>query len=152
MKRVTMFVRILWVAALAPLLSSSYGRAVQPVTIHVEVAGLRSDHGRVWCFLYNSPSGFPKDQTASFKKTSNEIQRNRSSCDFPGVPDGTYAISVYHDENGNGRMDSNFLGIPKEGVGASNDAKGHMGPPRFKDATFRMEGASRSLTIHVNYL
>ena len=152
MKKVSMFVRLLCVAALTPLSSGRYGRAVEPATVHVEVAGLRSDHGRVWCFLYNSASGFPKDQNASFKRTSNEIRGNSSSCEFSGVTDGTYAISVYHDENGNGRLDSNFLGISKEGVGASNDAKGHLGPPKFKDAMFQMEGTSRSLTIHVNYL
>lgn len=44
------------------------------------------------------------------------------------------------------------LGIPKEGVGASNDAKGHLGPPKFKDAMFRIDATSRSLLIHVNYL
>ena len=143
---------LLWVAAVAPLASAPPGYAIQEASVHVEVAGLRNDHGRVWCFLYNSASGFPKDQNASFKRTSNEIQGTRSSCEFSDVPDGDYAISVYHDENGNGRLDSNFLGIPREGVGASNYAKGHLGPPKFKDAMFRIDATSRSLTIHVNYL
>ncbi len=143
---------LLWIAAVAPLSSVPPGHAFQEAMLHVDVAGLRNDHGRVWCFLYNSASGFPKDQNASLKQTSNKIQGTSSSCEFSDVPDGIYAVSVYHDENANGRLDSNFLGIPKEGVGASNDAKGHLGPPKFKDAMFRIDATSRSLLIHVNYL
>ena len=147
-----MSLRRCWVAALTLALSALHLHAAQSATVHVDVTGLRSDHGRVWCFLYNSESGFPKDQNSSIQRTANAVRVNSSYCDFSDVPDGTYAISVYHDENGNGKLDSNFLGIPKEGVGASNDAKGHMGPPSFKDAKFPIEGTSRSFIIHVNYM
>ena len=147
--------RWLWTTVLLPLTCSGLitpGAGQSMAAIHVDVVGLHSNRGRVWCFLYNSESGFPKDQGASLARTSGGIANGRSTCDFSGVPDGSYAVSVYHDENANGRLDSNILGIPKEGVGASNDAKAHMGPPRFKDAVFRMEGRAQSLTIHINYL
>ncbi len=49
-------------------------------------------------------------------------------------------------------MDSNFFGIPKEGVGVSNGARGHMGPPRYKDAKFNFTGNSQSITINLVYL
>jgi uncharacterized protein (DUF2141 family) len=49
-------------------------------------------------------------------------------------------------------LDANILGIPKEGVGASNDAKGHFGPPKFKDAKFLVEGNPQTLVIHIHYL
>jgi uncharacterized protein (DUF2141 family) len=47
----------------------------------------------------------------------------RAVCEFPGVTPGTYAISVFHDENSNGKLDTNLLGIPREGVSASNNRK-----------------------------
>jgi uncharacterized protein (DUF2141 family) len=59
---------------------------------------------------------------------------------FKGVAPGTYAVAVYHDENGNGKIDSNFMGIPKEKTGASNNAKGKMGPPKFQEAKFVVSG------------
>jgi uncharacterized protein (DUF2141 family) len=138
-------------AAIA-LISSASTPANAGQSIHVDVADLRSDRGHVVCFLYNSDVGFPKDQSVSIAKTKGVISGGRSSCDFASVPVGTYAISVYHDENDNGRLDANILGIPKEGVGASNDAKGHFGPPKFKDAKFLVEGNPQTLVIHIHYL
>jgi len=64
----------------------------------------------------------------------------------------TVAVSVFHDENGNGKLDRNFIGMPKEGVGASNDAVGTLGPPKFDDARFSYKGGAQSLTIHLRYL
>jgi uncharacterized protein (DUF2141 family) len=61
-------------------------------------------------------------------------------------------VSVFHDENSNGKIDRNFMGIPKEGVGASNDAEGRFGPPKFDDARFTYRGGLNVLTIHVRYL
>ena len=54
------------------------------------------------------------------------------------VPSGTYAIGLYIDANENEKMDTNFLGIPKEQFGFSNDAKGSFGPPSFESASFEL--------------
>ena len=54
------------------------------------------------------------------------------------IPEGEYAIAVFHDENTNGKLDTNFLGIPKEQYGFSNHAKGQMKPPKFEDAKFKL--------------
>jgi uncharacterized protein (DUF2141 family) len=66
------------------------------------------------------------------------------------IPQGTYAIACYHDENNNGKLDTKFMGIPKEGTGASNDARGTMGPPKFKDAKFQLV-SDTSVRIQMNY-
>ena len=50
------------------------------------------------------------------------------------APPGTYAVAVHHDANANGAMDSNFLGMPKEGYGVSNDVRSRFRPPRFSEA------------------
>lgn len=71
---------------------------------------------------------------------------------FQNLPAGEYAVSVYHDENNNKKMDTNFFGIPKEGVGASNNARGHLGPPKYKDAKFLFNGKSQTIQIQIVYL
>jgi uncharacterized protein (DUF2141 family) len=56
---------------------------------------------------------------------------------FKDVKAGEYAISVFHDADEDGKLDTNFIGIPKEGVGASNDAMGTFGPPSYEKAKFK---------------
>ena len=61
-------------------------------------------------------------------------------------------MSAFQDENGNGKLDTNFIGMPKEGVGASNDAAGKFGPPKFDDARFNYKAGRSVMTIHIRYL
>lgn len=70
---------------------------------------------------------------------------------FPGLPPGGYAVAAYHDENGNGKLDTGFLGIPTEGLGASNDAKGFMGPPDFDHARLEIRAGENRIVVHVVY-
>jgi uncharacterized protein (DUF2141 family) len=58
---------------------------------------------------------------------------------------------MLHDENDNGKMDTDWMGIPKEGYGATRDAKGIMGPPKFKDAAFTYKGGGLTLQIRAKY-
>jgi uncharacterized protein (DUF2141 family) len=99
---------------------------------------------------------FPAGISERFKnrdeKTKSKIENRQAVCVFSGVAPGDYAVSVFHDENANGTLDRNFIGMPKEGVGASNDAAGKLGPPRFEDARFSYKGGQQTLTIHLKYL
>ena len=65
------------------------------------------------------------------------------------LPEGVYAISAYHDENENQKLDTGWFGIPKERYGCSNDAKGNMGPPKYEDAKFQLSN-HKSLSIKLN--
>jgi len=56
------------------------------------------------------------------------------------VPEGTYAIALFHDSNSNGKFDKGALGVPSEGYGFSNNASALLGPPRFTDAAFEVKG------------
>lgn len=120
--------------------------------IHVEVVGLHSDKGQVFCALYSSREGFPKQSEKAVARVSSAISDKRALCEFSGIALGTYAISVFHDENSNGKLDRKFMGIPREGVGASNGAKGHLGPPKFEAAAFSFSGGRLELKITINYL
>jgi uncharacterized protein (DUF2141 family) len=65
---------------------------------------------------------------------------------------GKYAIASYHDENGNGKLDTNALGIPEEGYGFSNDARGTFGPPKFSEAAFDFDGKTdRAIVFSLQY-
>ena len=137
------------------LLSSSALAQAQPPQenqIHVEIVGLRNDKGQVLCALFSSADDFPKKTDEAVARTTSVITNRHAVCDFPGIAPGTYAVSVFHDENSNGKLDTNFMGIPREGVGASNDAKGHFGPPKFDAAAFRFPGGRLELKITINYL
>ena len=120
--------------------------------VHVEISGLRNDHGQMLCALFSSAEAFPKKADKAVVRLTAKIAERQATCDFIGVAPGTYAISVVHDENANGKLDTNFIGMPREGVGASNDAKGHMGPPKFGAASFPYRGGRLELKIHVKYL
>jgi uncharacterized protein (DUF2141 family) len=63
------------------------------------------------------------------------------------LPSGTYAVSVYEDLNGNHKLDHNFIGVPREPVGASNNPPGHMGPPRFNECSFRLAQTAQTINI-----
>lgn len=120
--------------------------------IHVAIDGLHTDKGQVICSLYSSAEGFPKNEKKAIAHAESLITNRRADCKFAGIPPGTYAISVFQDENSNGRLDTNFLGIPREGVGASNNARGHFGPPSFRNASFVYAGGDMDLKIVIAYL
>jgi uncharacterized protein (DUF2141 family) len=120
--------------------------------IHVEVDGVRNDKGQVLCALFSSAADFPKHAERAIARSKSAIADGHAMCEFAGVVPGTYAVSVFHDENNNGKLDTNFIGMPKEGVGASNNAKGHMGPPKFDAAAFRFAGGRLDINIKMTYL
>lgn len=138
--------------ALLVLVAAPQTQSAPANLIHVEIAGLRNDKGQVLCALFSSPPGFPKDSDKAVARARSGISQGHAFCDFPVTAAGTYAVSVFHDENSNGKLDTGLLGIPREGVGASNNAKGHFGPPKFDAAAFRFEGGRQDLKIIIAYL
>jgi uncharacterized protein (DUF2141 family) len=120
--------------------------------IVVDVNGLRNSRGEVLCYLYANATGFPQDPARAVGKVVAPIVRQAATCQFKGVAPGAYAVAVVHDENGNGRLDRNMLGIPTEGVGASNNPVSHFGPPKFDAARFDYGGGDRTLSIQLRYL
>ncbi|MBJ6725240.1 DUF2141 domain-containing protein [Geomonas sp. Red875] len=120
--------------------------------IHVRVLDIRNSKGTVACALFEAPAGFP----AEFLKTARnimviKIRESQARCDFLDIPPGKYAVAVIHDENRNGKLDTNLFGVPKEGYGFSNDAKGVIGAPTFSAASFSYDGKDLDLTISLHY-
>jgi len=120
--------------------------------IHVTVLNIRNSKGTVDCALFNSPQGFPADVLHSaLKLAATKISNGTARCDFEGVPAGTYAVVVLHDENMNARIDYNWLGIPREGYGFSGDANDWLGAPSFARTSFAFDGHELDLTITLRY-
>ena len=131
---------------------TGFAQSADQDTLTVTVENAHSDKGRVWCALYSSASGFPKSGDAAKMRVSSPLLHGTAACQFSGLSPGRYAVSIFHDENGNGKLDSNFLGIPKEGVGASNDASSQFGPPKFDKAAFDYRGGKFEIVVHLRYL
>jgi len=142
-----------WILMMWLVLSAAAAAAQQAIEneIRADVGGLRSGNGKVMCALYSSAEGYPKDGNKAMAYSSSAILNGHGECKFTGIRPGKYAVSVFHDENSNGKLDANFMGIPKEGVGASNNAKGHFGPPMFEDAAFQFPGGHLELKIAMMY-
>lgn len=129
--------------ALIISLTSHYLQGQESFNITVTIDNIDNNEGQVFLALYNSEGEF---LDTSFKGTKSTIVNNTCTATFEKIPKGTYAISIFHDENNNGKMDTNFMGIPKEDYGSSNNAKGFMGPPKWKDAKFELN-ENKSITI-----
>lgn len=132
------------------LLLGLAGEAVaEPAVVSFEFAPLRSDRGQVVCRLYAVAEAWMK---VPWRDASVAVRAGRATCSFAEVPPGTYAMSAFHDENGNKKLDTNLLGMPKEGVCASNQAKGVMGPPKWKAASFVYSGGALRQQLVMRYL
>ena len=101
-------------------------------TLRIEITKLENSIGKVMVEVLD------KNQE-SVADAKGEITNNQSVVEFKDLPAGTYAVQYYHDKNENGEMDTGTFGIPLEGYGFSNDARGFMGPPDFEDELFNLD-------------
>lgn len=107
------------------------GASSEAKTLVVIVKNLKNEIGEVHVALYNNKKDFLK-RYCQGKSVS--AARGAVMVQFSNLSPGEYAIGIIHDENKNQKLDTNFIGIPKEGYGFSNDAHGFMGPPAFDKA------------------
>lgn len=121
-------------------------QAVRAADLDIQVTGIEKTDGNILIALY--------DQNTFLKKPLKGLRISAADKSVTGtfadLPDGEYAVSAIHDENANGRMDTNVMGIPTEKWGFSNDAAGTMGPPQFADARFVLMGKNKSLVINLH--
>ena len=105
-------------------------------------------HGDLAYLIFNAPSGFPGDRDQAIHHGFLPIPAGAQQISIDtDLPARTYAVSVYEDLNGNHKLDHNFLGIPQEPVGASNNPRARIGPPHFDECLFHIGTAPKSITI-----
>ena len=117
----------------------------------ITVKDVRSADGSVRIAIFDSEASFMKPPEA---KVSRNVNASKGEVKFVihDLPAGKYAVASYHDENNNGKLDRNSLGVPTEGVGFSNDAQGVAGPPKFTQAAFDFDGKKdKVISFSLNY-
>lgn len=119
----------------------------QKARLVVKINGLKNDQGTVKVALCNSPENY-KDDRSPYKAAIIEIRNNQAIAVFDNLPAGSYAIKAFHDENNNDDFDTNFLGIPKEDYGFSNNVKGLFGPPSWNAAKFILNKNDQVIEIN----
>ena len=118
----------------------------------IEVRGVRSDAGRVYVAVH-APREGEKFPYADGMLAGVYQQAHEGAMRFVlrDLPAGRYAVQAFHDENGNGDLDSNVLGIPKEGYGFANDPPTTFGPPKFEEAAVTVGDAPAIAAMTMTY-
>ena len=134
-------------AALATSLFVTLNPASAAATeLSVEIKGIASNSGDVYVAIYDKAEKWMKTSLSGAKVAA---KKGSVSASFKELPAGDYAISLYHDENGNGKMDANVMGMPTEPYAFSNDAAGNYGPASFEQAKFKVDGEKKSIVINI---
>lgn len=123
----------------------------QTGNISAEIEGFRNGKGEAIVSLFSAAGGFPEDMERALQNMRLKIESGRVRAVFESVPYGEYALCVLHDEDGDSRMKSNWLGQPREGFGFSGLPDYSFGPPDFADAAFLLISEGREIVIRMRY-
>lgn len=119
--------------------------------LHIRIAPVSPLKGKVYVLLHNSAETFPDKQEGAFRKQVIPADQKEIKLTFENLPEGEYAISVWHDKNDNGKFDKNMLGIPKDGLGFSKVDRIMFSSPDFQDALFTFTGGKQEMRIKTIY-
>ncbi|MBK9492256.1 MAG: DUF2141 domain-containing protein [Haliscomenobacter sp.] len=111
--------------------------------LEINIIKIRNDAGQIAIQVLDEQKKVVKQEFVT-------IANKRSVLMVKGLPKGKYAVQIFHDENKNEKMDFNFLGIPKEGYGFSNDARGFMSAPAFEKQLINLD-QDRAIQIRLSY-
>lgn len=120
-------------------------------TLVVEVSNLSSSRGSLMVALFATKEAFDKNLPCAYKILN--LVDEQGPCYFTGlIPGEVYAIKAFHDENNNGVLDQNILGIPKEGFAFSNNVVPRFSAPAFSDCRFQLQGRPAKANLKMQYL
>ena len=136
--------------ALAVAFYASPAFSEAPSSVLIEVSGFKNTRGTLNCRLFTKAADFPDGDGIVTLRVP--ITGSNTSCSFSIVEPGTYAIAVVHDENGNGKLDKNFVGVPSEGYGVSNNKTYALSAPKWDESTFKLGPTeSKALQVKLRY-
>jgi uncharacterized protein (DUF2141 family) len=138
----------LFFCALSAVASNSYPTGAR---LTIAVQSLRSDGGIVRAAIYGSPAGFPLSKKKAARIVDAPIHDGVAEVQFPDLAPGDYAVVIYHDENSNGKLDQNLVGMPTEGYGFSNNVKPKMAIPSFDSARFHVGAPATAISVSMRY-
>ncbi len=125
-------------------LSSFATLAAHQLTL--DIGPVENKTGTLHVAIYNNAADYNSEKNAVAVRQL-KVSSPSVALQFAGLAAGQYAVKIMHDENNNGKLDRNMLGIPSEGYGFSNNA-GQFGPASFADAAFAVNG-DQQLTIQI---
>ena len=129
--------------------SAQVGDRRATVTLNVHVDGFENADGAAGIAVWDAARGFPEEIEHAVATTYATIQDGIALGRFDRLEAGPYAITVYHDKNDNRRFDKNWLGMPKEAWGVSNNVRPLLRAPRFDEASLGLIEGSRLVEIRV---
>jgi uncharacterized protein (DUF2141 family) len=143
--------RFLFPAFLLLFSTPSFSQESPTGNLEIRIAGLRNAKGKISVNLFNKSDGFPDDPMKSFGWKTVKIVPDTIVIVFEELPYGNYAVSVLHDENSNGKMEKNFLGIPKEGFAFSNNYAPRIKSPSFDAAKVILNQPKKKASLIMLY-
>lgn len=126
----------------------SFKAGIAQHAVRLTIKGVGSAEGKISAAIYTDQKTFLKFDKV-FKATSEKAEKGVTNLVFKDIPEGNYAIAVFHDKNSNGKLDTNMLGIPKEPVAFSKGKMKTFGPPSFDECSFPVT-KDTELTIRLN--
>jgi uncharacterized protein (DUF2141 family) len=120
-------------------------------TLIVSLDGFRNTQGTAIISLFRGPTGFPDEVAASVATVNAVIREGKATASFTDLPYGDYAVSVLHDEDGDGQMATSLLGTPREGFGFSGFPDLRFGHPAYDQVHFLLVEPRREMTIAIRY-
>lgn len=127
---------------IAAFFATSPAASARP-SIKISVAGVANGEGYLMAALYDK-AGW---RGSALDRARIEARKGTTTLSLEAPAPGTYGVKLFHDTNGNGKLDTNLVGLPVEPVGFSNDAPLRFGPPDFDDAAFEVGATGAELTI-----
>lgn len=132
---------------LSPL--QMYAQSNETARVRITVEGVAGNEGFIRIALFSSKASFPDQKP--FKTYSHSLKASEKvEVTFESIPFGEYAVAVYHDKNGNNKLDTNFVGIPKEPYGFSNNHNPKLSAPDYDKAKVEIRQAVQTLSVRVD--
>ena len=130
--------------------SAQVDQSGSTLTLHVRMEGFENTDGEAGVAVWNAARGFPEEIEHAVATTYVTIQDGAAVARFDQLEPGRYAITVYHDKNDNRRFDKNWLGMPKEDWGVSNNVRPRLRAPRFTEAVRDLGVGEQLVEIRVD--
>ncbi|GAB2495733.1 DUF2141 domain-containing protein [Algoriphagus taiwanensis] len=126
-----------------------FAQAQEKPVLEVEIQEAKTNSGMIRILIFKLPDGFPDDMDKALRSFSIPSTLPTSKLIIEDLEPGIYAISIIHDENLNGKLDTNPVGYPTEKFGFSNNPKIYFGPPSFDKAAFSLERGKKTIQIRL---
>lgn len=139
-----------FLATVLSLVFADQGTASLKGNLNVEVDGLNNQKGEICFKLFSGSQGFPYSNENALKRQCVKITDNSLTIALKNLPSSSYAVSIFHDLNGDRKLNRNSLGMPTEGYGFSNNPIVRNSPPKYEECLFLVAG-NTSIKITMKY-